>query len=142
MFAPAAAERGTGGEPPRAREEEHPVSAEPISASDGSCPAGARAVDQFALNLHGPSVILDCAVPGLTPPIERLFDPFHAALLGRGIPITGAVRPYDEDVTGHLSASARRVPSCHAATGELLELYEDGDRFWLVDERWGLAEID
>jgi hypothetical protein len=122
--------------------EEHLVFADPTSASDGPCPAGACAVDQFALSLHGPAVIVDCAVPGLTPAVARLFDPFHAALLGRGLPITGAIRPYDDDVTGHLSANARRVPSCRSARGELLELYEDGERFWLVDERWGLTEID
>ena len=86
--------------------EEHLVFADPTSASDGPCPAGACAVDQFALSLHGPAVIVDCAVPELTPAVARLFEPFHAALFGRGLPITGAIRPYDDDVTGHLSANA------------------------------------
>src|SRR5258708_3213929 len=119
----SAAERGTQAGA-AGIEEEKLVFADPTSAPAGSSPPGACPVDQFALNLPGPPVIVDCAVPELAPPIARLFEPFHAALLGRGIPIPGAVRPYDDDdVSGHLSANARRVP-CHSAAGELLELYE------------------
>jgi hypothetical protein len=117
------------------------VFADPTSEPAGPSPAGVCPVDQFAISLHGPPVIVDCAVPALASAIDRLFAPFHASLLGRGVPITGAIRRYDDDVSGHLSANARRVP-CPSAAGELLELFEDGERFWVVDERWGLAEID
>src|SRR6266403_1739559 len=86
-------------------EEEQSVFADPTSATAGSDPAGDCPADQFALNLHGPTVLLDCAVPALTPAIDRLFEPFHTALLGRGVQITGAIRPYDDDVSGHLSTN-------------------------------------
>jgi hypothetical protein len=29
-----------------------------------------------------------------------------------------------------------------ATPGQLLELYQEGERFWLVDDRWGLCEIN
>ena len=54
-------------------------------------------------------------------------------------PITGTIRPYDRDsVLRHLPSDASPI----AVSGELFELYEKGERFWLIDDRWGLAEMN
>src|SRR5687767_2130445 len=57
----------------------------------------------------------------------------------QGLPISGMLWPYEQShVLKHLSPAARRV----ATNSDLLELYEDGERFWLVDDRWGIAEMN
>ena len=53
--------------------------------------------------------------------------------------IEGMVSPFAEsDVLRHVSADAVRVEGIDP----LLELYRSGERFWLVDERWGLCELN
>ena len=55
------------------------------------------------------------------------------------LPVSGMLWPYEQlHVLKHLSPTARRV----ATNSDLLELYEDGERFWLVDDRWGIAEMN
>lgn len=67
-------------------------------------------------------------------------SPFEVDALPDGFTCTsGTIRPYDAaEVMRHLSPSAVPV----ATPGQLLELYQEGERFWLVDDRWGLCEIN
>lgn len=93
------------------------------------------------INLHAAAVGLTSFVPALSMQIEHLFGEFRAsAWPERAVPISGTIWPYEQShVLKHLSPTARRV----ATPGYgLLELYEEGERFWLVDDRWGLAEIN
>lgn len=90
--------------------------------------------------LHGAAVEIACAVPSIAHQVGRLFDPFAVAgWPDRFVPTVGVVGPYQQaEVLRHLSPDARPMPDAP----ELMELYQDGDRFWLVDERWGLVEIN
>jgi hypothetical protein len=90
--------------------------------------------------VHGPAVEVECFVPWLGPQVRRLLGPFAVADWPQGfVRVHGVVRPYEEsDVMRHLSPAARPLPPTH----DLLELYEDGERFWVVDERWGMGEIN
>ena len=101
-------------------------------------PAQDTTHSRFAL--HGPAVEIACAVPAITAQVARLFDPFAVGGWPDGfVPTAGAVRPYEEaDVLRHLSPDARPLPG----GPDLMELYQDGDRFWLVDERWGIVALD
>lgn len=92
------------------------------------------------LAVHGPVIELECGVPILEDAIEALLDCFLVPDWPDGFsPMTGSIRPYDlEEVSRCLSPSARHL----ARTQDLLDIYEDGERFWLVDDRWGLAEIN
>jgi hypothetical protein len=60
------------------------------------------------------------------------------------LPVEGTVHEYDaREVNRRLSTTA--VPlqeSTGKLSGSQLEVYSDRERFWLVDERWGLAEIN
>lgn len=101
-----------------------------------------RNVEQPSLKLclHGLAVRI--AAPGhqLDPYSRHLLRPFLVSdLPERVAATTGLIGSYNtKDVLQHLSSSARRVPQ----TDPWLELYQDGDRFWLVDERWGISEIN
>ena len=90
--------------------------------------------------VHGPAIEIACELPAIAGQIRRLFEPFAVHSWPEGfIPTTGIVRPYAQsEVLRHLSPVARPV----RAGAELIELYEDGDRFWLVDDRWGIAEVN
>jgi hypothetical protein len=90
--------------------------------------------------VHGLAVELLNDVPSLAPQIRHWLGPFAAEHLPDGIACTnGQVRVYDPaEVMRHLSPSAVPV----ATPGQLLELYQEGERFWLVDDRWGLCEIN
>jgi hypothetical protein len=78
------------------------------------------------------------------PPLDGAMDlwlwPFETDVLPEGVSCTaGNVRRYDGDeVMRHLSPGAAPV----ATPGQFLELYQEGERFWLVDDRWGLCEIN
>jgi hypothetical protein len=54
-------------------------------------------------------------------------------------PITGSIQPYDQNVVlRHLSPTATPLPD----TDSTMEIYEEGERFWIIDDRWGLAEMN
>lgn len=54
-------------------------------------------------------------------------------------PVEGTLKPYEKDeVLRHLSQSA----VCVSSPRDPMELYQDEERFWLIDDRWGLAEMN
>jgi len=95
-------------------------------------------VRQFAL--HGLAIELACDVPTLSARVEHLLGSFAVTGFPEGFSLSsGVVSRYQQtDVLRHLSPTATRVTT----PGNLLELYEEDERFWLVDDRWGLAEIN
>ena len=95
---------------------------------------------RIACSVHGHIVRIKCAVPSLHASLEHLLAPFWVSDWPDGfVPIDGSLLPYDAtEVMDHLPATARR----HTTADQSLELYVDGSRFWLVDDRWGMAEID
>ena len=59
------------------------------------------------------------------------------------LPILGTLRGYRQsEVLMHLSPLAVRVATPGHGIGTVMELYQDAERFWLVDDRWGMAEIN
>jgi hypothetical protein len=99
--------------------------------------AGRRAV---RLNLHGHVIDVRCAVPALRQVIHDVLGPLAVDELPDGFqPIEALIEPYDADVVArHLSTAADRV----AMFGDYAELWRDGERCWLIDESWGLSEIN
>ncbi len=94
----------------------------------------------LTLSLHGLAVKIASSSQNLTHSINQFLQPFLVTDLPSGIPTTsGNIVGYETDeVLRHLSVSARRLP----LTDPWLELYHDDERFWLVDDRWGIAEIN
>jgi len=91
------------------------------------------------LCIHGLAVEIACHVPQIRLQINHLAGPFSVSDVPEGFATCGEIRPYVEnEVVRHLSASAARMP----LDDPWLEVYQDGERFWLVDERWGIAEIN
>ncbi|MGB7161107.1 MAG: hypothetical protein WBD40_23810 [Tepidisphaeraceae bacterium] len=94
-------------------------------------------------SLYDLPIEIACDVGTLDAEIARVLGPFRVrdggAFAGRAQATTAIIRPYEEaDVMRRLSPRAKRVTSASAAT----ELYEDGERFWLIDDRWGIVEIN
>jgi len=90
--------------------------------------------------VHGHAVNLRCDVGPLDVQIDQLLGVFAENDLPEGFnPITGWVQRFD-------STSVQRLisPSAEPFGGgkDLVELYRDGERFWLLDERWGIAELN
>lgn len=89
--------------------------------------------------IHGISAELSCALPWLEDQIGQLLGEFTRQSAAGACVLGGEVRPYEQDdVLRHLSPTA--LPLSRA--GDLIELYQEGERFWLIDERWGLAEMN
>ena len=95
---------------------------------------------RWNLAVHGAAVELVCAVEELEDALRWLTHPFDRADWHSTYgPARGEILPYDADVIlPRLSASATRIQAADALT----EIYRDGDRYWLVDERWGMAEMN
>lgn len=92
------------------------------------------------LSLYGPAVELECLVPELDEPIAQMLGPFAVNEWPTGFGVTrGSIRPYDDsEVIRRLPNAARPL---HRA-GDLIELYEHENKFWVIDDRWGMAEIN
>lgn len=109
------------------------------------------AVRRFSV--HGLSLELTVDQPALLSSIDHLFGDFElrstdaASANSADVMVRGSIQTYAErDVMKRVSATARSVPVVRtlAATGRAnpAEIYQDGARVWIVDERWGLGEID
>src|SRR5687768_9716298 len=96
----------------------------------------------LTLALHGHGIELSVRVPA----VQRVATAILSSLIEPFLPgepeIRGRVLPFEEStVLRQLSSDAVRVDDADL----LLELYRDprgGERLWLVDERWGIAEIN
>jgi len=91
-------------------------------------------------SVHGLGVQLTCDVPAMWSDIDHVLGMFGVAEFPPGFTTTsGHVRAFDTDeVARHVSTHAVAVP----VPDDLIELYQDGERFWLVDDRWGICEMN
>jgi hypothetical protein len=91
-------------------------------------------------SVYGPAVTLTNSCRQLDEPIELFLGGF--ALKGDSpgpAEIHGQIRPFDlTDATRSLSAAAGGRRRCH----DLLEIYSLAERHWIVDQRWGMCELD
>src|SRR2546421_1255110 len=92
------------------------------------------------LAVHGPVIDLQCTVAELEQTIELLVGSFQVPTWPDGFtPLCGTIHPYEQaEVARHLSPTAQHL----VRTANLLDIYNEGERFWLVDDRWGMAEIN
>jgi hypothetical protein len=86
------------------------------------------------------AVALRSYVPSLDAALRRAVGEFAVAAFPAGFTaIEATLRHYDkQEVLKHLSSSAQPVSSTRAG----LELYQENERFWLIDDRWGLVEMN
>jgi hypothetical protein len=95
-------------------------------------------------SLHGAAIGITSMVKGLAPELGHLLGDFRVPNWPAGsLPISGMVWPYERShVLKCMSPTAKRVENGVGSRDDLLELYEDDERFWLVDDRWGISEIN
>ena len=88
---------------------------------------------------------LDCHVPRLQGRLDWLLGEFRnpdVSAGGRQVKsnyVAGSIAPFD------LELATQRAPSVLAAGhrgDELVTLFQDGEHFWMLDERWGLCQVD
>lgn len=110
-----------------------------MSARLSADPDASR-VPVLRLNLHGQAVDIRCSLPGLRQILLDLLGGLLVAELPDGFhSIDGRLDEYDDrSVARMVSGSARRL----GAVGGLAELWGDGERFWMLDETWGICEIN
>jgi hypothetical protein len=91
-------------------------------------------------SIHGPAVTLINSCRQLDEQIAFFLDPFALKRSSsEAVEIHGQIRPFDlAEVTRSFSAAADSRRSCD----ELVEIYSLAERHWIVDERWGVCEID
>jgi hypothetical protein len=109
----------------------------PANLRDDLCDPSRKVI---RLNVHGLAAELCCSLPGIRQVMADLFAPLLVTEWPEGFqPIEGMVEAYDADVVArHVSPKADRV----AVFGDYAELWRDGERCWLIDEGWGLTEIN
>lgn len=92
--------------------------------------------------VHGTSVSIASMTRILDPEIDHLLGESRVNAWSEGsVPVSGTLWPYEQShVLKYMSPTARRMLNQNG--GGELELYEDGERFWLVDDRWGITEIN
>ena len=115
-------------------------------------PAPLSPTHAVTLDVHGGRVGLVIEPAELRQVAARLLptlivDPAASATAtaGNSAPIDGVIREFREsDVMRCVSRDAVAVTEEDPAFHPLLELFRtpDGSRWWIVDERWGLCEVD
>jgi hypothetical protein len=94
-------------------------------------------------NIHGVPLQLNGAISLLDRPIDHWLGMFHVEHEDATPAITGTLQPYEQrEVLRTLSARAVRLATPGLEMGGLMELYQEDERFWLVDDRWGMAELN
>lgn len=99
-----------------------------------------ESVSRFKFVIHGLGVDLACEVPSLVAPITRALGDFAVTSLPSSLSTSqGVLRGYLQDeVLKHLSPTATRM----GGTNHLLEIYEQDERFWMIDDHSGLCQLN
>jgi hypothetical protein len=96
-------------------------------------------------SLHGQVIEIECDDPVIQDQLDAMLALFAGAKQpphGAQTPVSGSILRYDvEEVLRSVSPTAGQVASQSGAM-DLTEVYEEGERYWFVDERWGLAEVN
>ena len=125
----------------------HVFADRPVAGAVSESPPAGRPSGPLRFAVHGLAVEVRCDDPSLSAVAEAAFDqfaPFAVADFPPGFAaVTGTVEPFDAAVVQrHLSTSAVRFPASSGPTAELFHDPADADRFWLIDDRWGIAELN
>jgi hypothetical protein len=115
-----------------------------------SRPRAAEPAVSRRFNVHGVPVDLCGSWDLLGPQIDAWLGAFSTTrneleIAGSQsmLPVTGMLRRYEQrEVIRHMSPQAVRLSNPGHDPNTLMELYQDGERFWLVDDRWGMVEIN
>jgi hypothetical protein len=91
-------------------------------------------------SLHGQAIKLSANSAFLLDAINQFLGDFAIPSLVPGASaVEGTIRLYREsEVLRRLPASAARV----TPPGELTEIYQQDELYWLIDDRWGVSEIN
>lgn len=94
----------------------------------------------MSINVHGLAVELRCSLPGLRQVMNDLFaDLIDADWPAGVVPVFGSIDSYDvETIARQISPQAE----CVSRFGDGAELWRDSERVWLIDESWGICEIN
>jgi hypothetical protein len=97
-----------------------------------------RSIARFAI--HGLPVELESHLPALDRAVTQQLGLFAVDDWPEGFsPVQGWIGRYEvQDVLRHVSSSALRISAPDAST----EVYREQERLWLVDQRWGMAELN
>lgn len=102
-------------------------------------PATANKAVILDIALDGLPCQITCAVAEISAQLGELLAPFAVSAGCTRFAATGLIRPYIEsEVMRHMSPTARAVPCGDCGP----ELYREDERYWLVDEHWGICEIN
>jgi hypothetical protein len=94
-------------------------------------------------NIHGAALQLNGALSLLNHQIDHWLGMFHVEQDDATPAITGTLQRYEQrEVLRTLSPRAVRLATPGLEMGGLMELYQEDERFWLVDDRWGMAELN
>ena len=111
------------------------------ASSQASSPdCSGPACDPFLLlDLHGHGVELTVHVPAVARAAAAILGPLVDPFLPEA-EVRGSVLPFTDRVVRQLSGDAVRIDEPDL----LLELYREprGERLWVIDERWGICEIN
>lgn len=89
---------------------------------------------------HGLPVVVSCDIPSIQREVRRVLGPSAVSAWPSGfVPVAGTIVPFDAaDVMRHVTSTATH----YSDIDQLAEIYRDQDHYWLVDDRWGICELN
>ncbi len=94
---------------------------------------------KYGFSIHGASVTVANSFPALDEQIQFFLKPFTSVSLPPMTPTRGEIRPFDlAEITHSLAPAA----ASERQSDDLVDIYSLGEKNWVLDDRWGMCEID
>jgi hypothetical protein len=94
---------------------------------------------KYGFSIHGAAVNLANAFPALDEQIQFFLKPFFSVSQPLVTPARGEIRAFDlAEVTHSLAPAA----ASERQSDDLVDIYSLGEKNWVLDDRWGMCEID
>ncbi|MGD0542110.1 MAG: hypothetical protein ABSB33_11375 [Tepidisphaeraceae bacterium] len=94
---------------------------------------------KHGFSIHGSPVSVANSLASLDATIQFFLSPFTSISQPQMTPTRGEIRPFDlAEVTHSLAPAAASVRQ----SDDLVDIYSLGERSWILDDRWGMCEID
>jgi hypothetical protein len=94
---------------------------------------------KYGFSIHGSPVSIANSFGTLDEQIQFFLKPFTSVSQPQNTPTRGEIRPFDlSEVTHSLAPAA----ASERQSDDLVDIYSLGEKNWILDDRWGMCEID
>ncbi|HEX4055686.1 MAG TPA: hypothetical protein VHX86_15585 [Tepidisphaeraceae bacterium] len=93
----------------------------------------------YRFSIHGPAVAVGNSCPALDERIQFFLRAFASTAQPKTLPARGEIRPFD---LAEVTRSLAPATASERQSDDLVDIYSLAERSWVLDDRWGMCEIN